>query len=122
MVREAAQHKEEDDRRKALIEARNMADSTAYQAEKLLRDLGEKVEAGKRAELEAKIKELRDTMAGDNTSAINAAAQAVQSLMQAIGTAAYQQTQTGPTGGESQPKSGPAQGGEDFVDGEFHEA
>jgi molecular chaperone DnaK len=122
MVREAAQHKEEDDRRKALIEARNMADSTAYQAEKLLRDLGEKVEAGKRAELEAKIKELRDTMAGDNTSAINAAAQAVQSLMQAIGTAAYQQTQTGPTGWESQPKSGPAQGGEDFVDGEFHEA
>ncbi|HOA22037.1 MAG TPA: molecular chaperone DnaK [Anaerolineaceae bacterium] len=122
MVREAAQHKDEDDQRKALIEARNLGDSTAYQAEKLLRDMGEKVDAAKRMELEAKIKDLRDNIASDNASAINAAAQAVQNLMQEIGAAAYQQTQSGPTSGEGQPKSGTAQGGEDFVDGEFHEA
>ncbi len=122
MVREASQHKEEDEQRKALIEARNMGDSAAYQAEKLLRDLGEKVDAGKRTELESKIKELRDSLAGDNAAAINTSAQAVQSLMQDIGTAAYQQPQSGPSAGNSQPSSGPAQGGEDFVDGEFHDA
>ena len=72
MVREAAQHKDEDDRRKALIEAKNMGDSTAYQAEKLLRDMGEKVEAGKRAELESKIKELRDLLNEDNAAVVTA--------------------------------------------------
>ena len=122
MVREASQHKEEDEKRKALIEARNMGDSTAYQAEKLLRDLGDKVDAAKRSELESKIKELRDSLTGDNTSTINAAAQSVQTLMQDIGTAAYQQPQSGPAAGGGQPNSGPAQGGEDFVEGEFHEA
>ena len=122
MVREASQHKEEDEKRKALIEARNMGDSTAYQAEKLLRELGDKVDAAKRSELESKIKELRDSLTGDNTSTINAAAQSVQTLMQDIGTAAYQQPQSGPAAGGGQPNSGPAQGGEDFVEGEFHEA
>ncbi|HQC20994.1 MAG TPA: molecular chaperone DnaK [Anaerolineaceae bacterium] len=122
MVREAAQHKDEDDRRKALIEAKNMGDSTAYQAEKLLRDMGEKVEAGKRAELESKIKELRDLLNEDNAAAINTAAQAVQNLMQEIGTAAYQQPQDGPAAGEGHTNSGTEEGGEDVVDGEFHEA
>ena len=122
MVREAAQHKDEDDRRKALIEAKNMGDSTAYQAEKLLRDMGEKVEAGKRAELESKIKELRDLLNEDNAAAINTAAQAVQNLMQEIGTAAYQQPQDGPAAGEGHTNSDTEEGGEDVVDGEFHEA
>ncbi|HOR78987.1 MAG TPA: molecular chaperone DnaK, partial [Anaerolineaceae bacterium] len=52
MVREAEQHKAEDERRKQLIEARNIGDSTAYQAEKLLRDMGDKVDPAKRSELE----------------------------------------------------------------------
>lgn len=125
MVREAEQHKAEDERRKQLIEARNIGDSTAYQAEKLLRDMGDKVDPAKRSELEAKIKELRDAIAGDNLTVIQNATQAVQNLMQAIGTAAYQQTQAGPT--QSEPQSGPQQGGtdqggDDVVDGEFHEA
>ncbi len=125
MVREAEQHKAEDERRKQLIEARNIGDSTAYQAEKLLRDMGDKVDPAKRSELEGKIKELRDAIAGDNLTVIQNATQAVQNLMQAIGTAAYQQTQAGPTQGE--PQSGPQQGGtdqggDDVVDGEFHEA
>jgi molecular chaperone DnaK len=125
MVREAEQHKAEDERRKQLIEARNIGDSTAYQAEKLLRDMGDKVDPAKRSELEGKIKELRDSIAGDNLTVIQNATQAVQNLMQAIGTAAYQQTQAGPS--QSGPQSGPQQGGDDHggddvVDGEFHEA
>jgi len=125
MVREAEQHKAEDERRKQLIEARNVGDSTAYQAEKLLRDMGDKVDPAKRSELEGKIKELRDAIAGDNLTVIQNTTQAVQNLMQAIGTAAYQQTQAGPS--QSGPQSGPQQGGDDHggddvVDGEFHEA
>jgi len=125
MVREAEQHKSEDERRKQLIEARNIGDSTAYQAEKLLRDMGDKVDAGKRSELEGKIKELRDAIAGDNLTVIQNATQAVQDLMQAIGSAAYQQTQPGTATGEAQSgpqQGGTDQGGDDVVDGEFHEA
>ena len=124
-MREAEQHKSEDERRKQLIEARNIGDSTAYQAEKLLRDMGDKVDAGKRSELEGKIKELRDAIAGDNLTVIQNATQAVQDLMQAIGSAAYQQTQPGTATGEAQSgpqQGGTDQGGDDVVDGEFHEA
>ncbi len=125
MVREAEQHKAEDERRKQLIEARNIGDSTAYQAEKLLRDMGDKVEVAKRSELEGKIKDLRDAIAGDNLTVIQNATQAVQNLMQAIGSAAYQQTQSGTATGEAQSgpqQGGTDQGGDDVVDGEFHEA
>jgi molecular chaperone DnaK len=125
MVREAEQHKAEDERRKQLIEARNNGDSTAYQAEKLLRDLGDKADADKRSELEGKIKELRDAIAEDNLTAIQNATQAVQTLMQAIGSAAYQQTQSDPAQGEAQSgpqQGGTNQGGDNVVDGEFHEA
>ena len=125
MVREAEQHKAEDERRKQLIEARNIGDSTAYQAEKLLRDMGDKVDVAKRSELEGKIKELRDAIAGDNLTVIQNATQAVQNLMQAIGSAAYQQTQPGTATGEAQSgpqQGGTEQGGDDVVDGEFHEA
>ena len=130
MVREATQNKAEDDRRKALIEARNMGDSLAYQSEKSLKDLGEKVDVALRNDAEAKIQVLRGTLTGDDVSAITNASNALQEVMQKIGTAAYQQS--GPAdggqpgagfGGQSGPQPGQPQGDdEDVVDGEFHEA
>ena len=130
MVREASQNKAEDDRRKALIEARNMGDSLAYQSEKTLKDLGEKVDAALRNDAEAKIQVLRGAMVGEDVSAITNASNALQEVMQKIGTAAYQQA--GPADG-GQPGAGfggqpgqqytqPEGNDEDVVDGEFHEA
>ena len=104
MVREAEQHKAEDERRKQLIEARNIGDSTAYQAEKLLRDMGDKVDPTKRSELEGKIKELRDAIAGDNLTVIQNATQAVQNLMQAIGTAPISSTSWQTRGSAKRPQ------------------
>ena len=130
MVREASQNKAEDDRRKALIEARNMGDSLAYQSEKTLKDLGEKVDVALRNDAEAKIQVLRGAVSGDDVSAITNASNALQEVMQKIGSAAYQQA--GPAGGaqpgagfDGQPGPQPEQPGgsdEDVVDGEFHEA
>ncbi len=136
MVREANMNKAEDDRRKALIEARNMGDSVAYQSEKSLRELGDKVDAAMRNDAEAKIQVLRNALQGDDVSAITNATNALQESMQKIGSAAYQQAgpadagqaggfgagadgfggQTGP-----QPEQHDA-GDEEVVDGEFHEA
>ncbi len=121
MVREASMNKAEDDRRRELIEARNMGESLAYQSEKSLRDLGDKVDAAKRNDAEAKIQVLRGAIAGDDVSAIKNASQALSEVMQEIGTAAYQQAQGGANGqagyGGAQPN-----GDDNVVDGEFTEA
>jgi molecular chaperone DnaK len=121
MVREASMNKAEDDRRRELIEARNMGESLAYQSEKSLRDLGDKVDAAKRNDAEAKIQVLRGAIAGDDVSAIKNASQALSEVMQEIGTAAYQQSQGGANRhaghGGSQPNAD-----DNVVDGEFTEA
>ncbi len=124
MVQEAAQHKSEDEQHKQLIEARNQGDSLAYQAEKLLRDLGEKVKPEQRSSVEAKVKTLREAVAGDNLSAVQSASQALQQEMQVIGQAAYQQEQAAPQagGGSYQADQGKSEGGEDVIDGEYTEA
>ena len=136
MVREANMNKAEDDRRKALIEARNMGDSVAYQSEKSLRELGDKVDAAMRNDAEAKIQVLRNALQGDDVSAITNATNALQESMQKIGSAAYQQAGpadsgqaggfgagAGGFGGQTGPQPGQHNAGdEDVVDGEFHEA
>lgn len=124
MVREASQNKAEDDRRKQLIETRNMGDSIAYQSEKTLKDLGEKIDVAQRNDAEAKIQVLRGALAGEDVSAITNAANALQEVMQKIGADAYQQGQPGTTPSEpGGPQSGnPSSGNDDVVDGEFHEA
>ena len=131
MVREANQNKAEDDRRKALIEARNMGDSVAYQSEKTLRDLGDKVDTAMRNDAEAKIQVLRGALTGNDVSAITNASNALQESMQKIGNAAYQQAgpadpgQAGGFGGQTGPQPGqqnPGGDDDDVVEGEFTEA
>jgi molecular chaperone DnaK len=120
MVNEATQHRSEDEQRKQLIEARNQGDSLAYQAEKTLRDLGDKVPGDKRTNIEARVKTLREAIQGNDLNAIQSASQALQNDLQAVGQAAYQQTppqdQQGP--GTPPPSS---TDGEDVIDGEYKE-
>ena len=123
MVKEAAQHRSEDEQRKQLVEERNQGDSLAYQAEKLLKDLGDKVSDEQRSSVEAKVKTLRETIQGDDLQAIQNASQALQSDLEAIGKMAYQQEQAG---SQSEAGSAPTEpsGGqedEDVIEGEFTE-
>ncbi len=119
MVREASMNKAEDDRRRELIEAKNHGESLAYQSEKSLRELGDKVDVALRNDADAKIQVLRGALAGDDVSAITNASNALNEAMQAIGTAAYQQAQ----GAAEQGMPGQAQPDtdENVVDGEFTE-
>ncbi len=121
MVREAESHKAEDDQRKALIEARNTGDSAAYQAEKTMADLGDKVDLVNKGLAENKIKALREAIAGDNLNAMKKAAEELGEVMRMIGQSIHQQSQAGsePTGtpGQQAPEDG-----EDVVEGEFHDA
>jgi molecular chaperone DnaK len=89
MVRDAADHAEEDRRRRDEVETRNQADALAFQAERTLRDLGDKVEAGDRAETERRMEAVREALKGSDLEAVKAAAAALSEQLQKVATAAY---------------------------------
>jgi molecular chaperone DnaK len=119
MRKDAEAHADEDKRRKELIEARNNADNLVYSAEKVLRDLGDKVPAETRRDVEDKVAKVREVMNGNDLDTIRRLTEELNQAVQQVGAAAYQQ-QPGTAAPEEQPGPGAAPGGdEDVVDGEF---
>jgi molecular chaperone DnaK len=121
MVQEAKRHEGEDRKRRELVEARNQADSLAYQAEKALKELGDKVPADDRQSIEAKIAELRQAFQGDDINRIKQLTEEVQQASYALSQQLY--AQQAPSGSEG-PAPGSPSGEEegDVVEGEFREA
>jgi molecular chaperone DnaK len=123
MVKEAEQFAAEDRQRKERVEARNMADSMIYQAEKILREQGDKVPANVKSEVESKISSLRAILDSASTDELKNKAQELGMALQQIGAAMYEQA--GPTppprGEEGGPPPGEG-GDEDIIEGEFEEA
>ena len=77
MVKEAAAHEAEDKKRKEAIEAKNNADSLIYQAEKTIKDMGDKADASKVSEIKDKIAALKEAMKTEDTDKIKAASEAL---------------------------------------------
>lgn len=121
MVREAQSHQAEDEKRKAIIDARNTADSAIYQSDKTLKELGEKVDPVNKGVAENKIKALQDAVAGDDISTIQAAQKDLEEIMQVIAQAAAQNEASAQTQAGQEPSNGTGPD-EDVVEGEFHEA
>jgi len=118
MRQDAETHAEEDRRRKELIEARNQADNVAYAAEKALKEHGDKLPAELKAEIEAKVADVRTKAQAESVADITAASLSLGEAIQKIGAAAYEQagaTAADP-GQPERPASGP-----DVVDGEVKE-
>ena len=125
MVEEANRHQSEDEQRKQLVETRNMADNLAYQTEKTLRELGDKVSAADHSAIESKIAELRRVMESDDVGRIRAVIQELQQASMKLGEQMYAGGPTdGPQAGADYtgPTSPPPGGDEDVVEGEFREA
>ncbi|HEY79139.1 MAG TPA: molecular chaperone DnaK [Dehalococcoidia bacterium] len=122
MQREAEMHASEDAKRREEAEARNTADTLAYNAEKTLRDQKDKIPADLNQEAETKIAAVRSALQGSDTNAIKQATQELNETMQKIGAAVYQQ-QPPPPGAEPPPGTEPPPGeeGEGTVEGEFRE-
>ena len=114
MVREAEAHAQEDRQRKEEIEIRNHADSVAYQAERALRDVGEKISLQLRSEIEEKIKAVRDALSSNDIMRIRTTTDDLERTTQRIGQEVYSQpgtstgpeTPTGTSGGETGPIEG----------------
>src|SRR5712671_2877047 len=78
MVTDAETHADEDRKARELAEARNGAENAAYQAERQLADLGDQVDADSKSRIEAAIKDVRDVLESEDTAAINAKTEALQ--------------------------------------------
>jgi molecular chaperone DnaK len=117
MVQEAEKFAEEDRTRREAAEARNTADNLAYQAEKTLGELGDKVSAEQKAEVEKDVAEVTEALKGDDTDRIKSATDKLMQSFQAVGQAVYQQQQQQATSdGPAGQQAGDA--GEDVVEGE----
>src|SRR5256712_3109205 len=128
LVKDAEMHAEEDRRNRERIETRNEGDTFAYQIDKTLRDLGDKVPADTKKDVEEKLAALRDALKTDDTDRIKQAMETLRAASTKIGEAMYQQQQPqqGPQpGGEQQPEGEPAGAGAkkdgDTIEGEFKE-
>ncbi len=119
MKREAELYAEEDRRRKEEIELRNQADNLAYTAEKTLREVGDRIPAHLRGEIEDKVRRLRDALAGQDITPIRRAMDELSYTLQQAGAAVYGQ-QAG-VGQEPPPGEGPGRGPEGTVEGEYRE-
>jgi molecular chaperone DnaK len=120
MVDEAKAHEADDRKRKDEIEARNYGDQVAYSAEKTLRDLGDKVPADVRSDVEAKAAAVREALQGQDVDLIRRKTEELAEAMQKIGAAMYEQPDAAgpPPGGEAGPGAPEDEG---TVEGEFRE-
>src|SRR5512135_556050 len=125
MVKDAEKFAAEDQKRKDRIEARNNADSMVYTAEKTLRDLGDKVPADVKNEVEAKAAALKGILETGSVDDLKHKTEDLSQSVQKIGASMYQQPggtpppDMGDTGGTGGSAGSAGSGGEDVIDGEF---
>ncbi len=123
MVRDAESHAADDRRRREEIEVRNEADNAVYQAEKTLKDVGDKVSGDVKSDAETKIADVRAALATDDVERIRSAKDALQAVMLKVGEQLYAAAGAGAGAGaestEGEPSTGA--GGDNTVEGEFKE-
>jgi molecular chaperone DnaK len=119
MVKDAETNAAADKERRERIDAKNQADSLAYQAEKQVNELGDKVPAADKEKIEGQIKDLKDAIASEDIDKIKSLTTELQQALYALSSNLYQQA-----GGAEAPTDGGdagSGGGEDVIDAEFSE-
>lgn len=122
MVRDAETHAEEDRRRRAEADTRNQADTLVYQTEKLLRENGDKIDAGERAKVETAVGALKDALTGSDVDAIKRGTENLMQVSQGFAQRLYEaasQQQSGGSAGPSASDGGQAARDDEVVDAEI---
>ena len=114
MVKEAEAHAEEDKKQKDEIEVRNQTDSLCYGAEQTLKDLGDKVPADQKKEVEDAIAEAKKALEGTDIEAIKAAGEKLTEASQKLAQIVYSTTDEAAAG-----QAGSAPAGDDVVDADY---
>ncbi|MGM0627506.1 MAG: molecular chaperone DnaK, partial [Candidatus Fermentibacterota bacterium] len=115
MVNEAERHASEDEKRRKSVETRNRADSLAYEVEKQLKELGDKVDDESRNKLETCISDVRAALEKEDQDQIESSLKRLEETWQQVGASIYQQYQqqegAQQAGPEAGPQAGPQPGG-----------
>jgi molecular chaperone DnaK len=125
MVNDAKSHESEDKEKKRKVEARNQADAAAFQAEKQLKEYGDKLDADNKAKIEAGINRVKEALKSDNADEMTASVEALNQLWHAASAEMYKnvnQAQAGSGNGErpgAPPEDG--EGKDKTIDAEFEE-
>ena len=126
LIKEAESHADEDKKKKEVIEMRNQADTLIYSTEKSLEDLGDKVDASLKSEIESKTEELKKAMEGNEPEPIKAAMDALAKASHKIAEQLYAQKaqNAGPETGfseEAPNNGGSPKSDDDVVDADYTE-
>ena len=115
MVKEAESNRAEDEKRKAVVEAKNQAEAVVHSTEKAMAEHGDKVSGDDKSAIETALADLKSALEGDDAEAISAKTQTLIQASMKLGEAMYAAQQG--ASGEAQPEAG----GDDVVDAEFEE-
>ena len=125
MVTDAEQYAEEDERKREEVQTRNLAENTAYNAEKMLKDNPDLVPDDLKTEVEGKVAAVRSALLGEDASHIESTVQELQESIQKVGELVYSQANApAAEDGQAAPPSedgGAEEPPEDAVEGEFRE-
>ena len=125
-VKDAERFAEEDKKKREEIDIRNGADQMVFQTEKALGELGDKVDAGEKADVEAKLNALKEALKGTDIEAIKAKQEELQKAFYAISEKVYKQAAEAQQAAGQQPGAGAAGNGgstgdDGVVDADFKE-
>jgi molecular chaperone DnaK len=121
MVSDAEDHAEEDRRLRELAEARNEAENAAYQAERQLTELGDKVDSASKDQIEAAVKDVRESLASEDVAEIRSKTEALQTSFHRVSEQMYERAQAeqpADGGNGSAAADGAGEAEEDVVDAE----
>lgn len=124
-VKNAEAFAADDKKRREDIDARNSADQLVYQSEKTLTELGDKVDAADKAELDTKIAALKEALKGTDSEAIKAKQEELQKKFYEVSTKVYEKTAQQAPQGEAAPEAeqqAPEAGADGYVDADYKEA
>jgi molecular chaperone DnaK len=121
MLADAQAHSQDDRARREEIEARNSADSVAYQVERQIRDLGDRVALNEKARAEQLIEQIRELVKANSpdVARLRQLASDLQQLAYSLASAAESGTGSAGGGAPGAGPSGPRPGGDDVIDAEF---
>lgn len=103
MVKDAKQHETEDKEKRQKIDIRNSADAAVFQAEKNLKDYGDRLDADSRSKIEAGVNRVREALKSENVEEMEASVEALNQLWQAAASSIYQSS----AGGRGASEGGP---------------
>jgi molecular chaperone DnaK len=122
MVKDAEANAEADRRRREQIDTKNLADSLAYQAEKQLKDLGDKVATADKSRVEGLINDLRQAIDQENYDRMKALTNDLQQALMQVGSAVYGQAQSSANGNTNGSSASSSNGDNDVIDADFVES